>query len=122
MIRVELLRDRGIVVVTPEGKFEAADFDRIGAEVDPFIEANGKLNGVMIYAATFPGWADFAALVKHFRFVKDHHRKIRRVAAVSDSNFLKIVPAVAKHFAAAKIRHFPFAEKDSALAWLEASR
>jgi len=122
MIRVELLRDKGIVIVMPEGRLEASDFDRIGAEVDPFIKANGKLNGVMIYTASFPGWADFAALVTHIRFVKDHHRNIRRVAAVSDSSFLKIMPAVARHFAAAEIRHFPFAEKERALVWLEAAQ
>ena len=32
MIRVELLKDKGIVIVTPEGKLEASDFDRTNYE------------------------------------------------------------------------------------------
>ena len=120
MIRVELLKDKGIVIVTPEGKLEASDFDRIGRVVDPYINANGKLSGLMICAAAFPGWSDFAALISHIRFIKGHHRKINRVAAVTDSDFVKIMPIVAKHFVAAELRHFSFAEKEHALTWLEA--
>jgi hypothetical protein len=119
MIRLQLLRDKGVVVVTPDGKLQASDFDRVAAQVDPIIEAKGKLNGVMIYTENFPGWADFAALVTHIRFVRDHHREVRRVAVVSDSNFLRIIPAVARHFVAAEVRHFPVAEKESALTWLQ---
>jgi hypothetical protein len=122
MLHVELLRDRGIVILTPEGKLEASDFERVGREVDPFIDANGMLSGLMVCAKTFPGWADFAALITHIRFVRDHHRKIRRIAAVSDSEFAKIMPAIAKHFVAADLRHFPFDAKEQALAWLEADR
>ncbi|HYC13829.1 MAG TPA: STAS/SEC14 domain-containing protein [Stellaceae bacterium] len=122
MITVELLKEKGIAIVTPEGKLEASDFARIGAAIDPYILANGSLKGLMICAPAFPGWADFAALVSHIRFVRGHHRKIARIAAVTDSDFAKLVPAVAKHFVAAEIRHFAFAEKASALAWLVASR
>ena len=73
----------------------------------------------MIFAEAFPGWTDFAALVTHIRFVKNHHSSIKRIAVVPDSEILKIMPAVAKHFVAAKIRHFPSDQKDAALAWLE---
>jgi SpoIIAA-like len=44
---------------------------------------------------------------------------IKRIAAVTDSGFLKIVPRIASHFVQAKIEHFDFEEKDRALAWLE---
>ena len=119
MLHIELLRDRGILILTPKGALEAADFERVGQQVDPFIAANGMLNGLMIHAEAFPGWASFGSLVTHIKFVKEHHRKIRRVAAVSDSAFLKVMPAIASHFATAEVRHFPFHEKARALAWLE---
>ena len=74
----------------------------------------------MICAKAFPGWESFGALVSHLRFVKDHHRKIDRIAAVTDSEFLKIMPHVAKHFVSAEIRQFPSDERTQALAWIDA--
>ena len=120
MLDVELLRDKGIAVLTPEGKLEASDFERVGHVVDPFLEENGRLNGLLLQARSFPGWADFAALSTHMKFVRDHQRLVRRVAIVSDSPVLKVLPALAQHFVAAEIRNFGFDEKQQAMAWLEA--
>jgi tRNA U38,U39,U40 pseudouridine synthase TruA len=119
MLKVELLQDRGVAVLTPQGKLEASDFERAGREIDPFIETHEGLNGLIVHTKNFPGWADFSTFVKHIQFIKNHHRKIRRVAIVSDGEILKIVPAIAQHFAAAELRQFPFDEIDRALAWLE---
>ena len=118
MVTHELLRDEGILIIRPEGSLEASDFQRIAEEVDPYIEANGKLQGVMIDAEAFPGWKDFAALVAHLKFVRDHHRKVEKIAAVSDSGFLSVAPKIASHFVQADVRHFPHAQRDEALAWL----
>jgi hypothetical protein len=52
------------------------------------------------------------------RFVRDHHRVIRKIAAVSDSPILSIAPRLAKHFVNAEIRHFHASERSAALAWL----
>src|SRR5262245_8578161 len=120
MLQFELLRNQGILVITPDGPLEEADFQRLAKEIDPFIAANGKLTGVMICAKSFPGWDSFGAFASHLRFVADHHRKIARIAAVSDSGFLKIAPRIADHFVQAEVRHFDFEQKDQALAWLEA--
>ena len=56
MVNHELLRDEGILIIRPEGSLEASDFQKIAQEIDPYIEANGKLHGVMIDAEAFPGW------------------------------------------------------------------
>ena len=122
MIHFELLRDRNILIITPDGPLEEADFERLASEVDPFIASKGKLAGVMVYTRSFPGWRSFGAFVSHLKFVGDHHRQIERIAAVTDSRFLKIMPRIAEHFVQAKIRHFDFAQKDQALAWLETGR
>jgi stage II sporulation SpoAA-like protein len=119
MIRFELLRDRGILILSPDGPLEKSDFERLTQEIDPFISANGKLSGLMICATAFPGWDSFAALVSHLKFVRDHHRRVGRIAAVTDSDFLKIMPHVAKHFVSAQVRHFPSDQRTEALAWLE---
>lgn len=119
MIRHELLRDRGVLIVHPEGALRAKDFAALAADVDPFIEVHGALNGLMIDAPAFPGWENFAGLVSHLRFVRDHHRLIRRVAVVSDSTLLAFAPRLASHLVSAEVRAFGAAERDAALAWLE---
>jgi hypothetical protein len=121
MIRYELLKDDGIVVVSPEAKLEVEDFKQLAATVDPFIETNGKLNGILIYTESFPGWEDFAGLLSHMRFVKDHHRKIGKVALVTDSKAAAVAESLAKHFVSAQIKHFDFTEKEQALVWLRQS-
>ena len=118
MVDYELLRTEGILILRPKDSLEAADFRKLAQEIDPYIEANGKLHGVMVDAESFPGWKDFAALLAHLRFVRDHHRKIQKIAAVSDSNFLTVAPKIATHFVQADLRHFSQSERETALAWL----
>jgi hypothetical protein len=122
MIDYELRKADGLLVIRPKGALEASDFQAVSNEVDPYIEANGKLHGVMIDAESFPGWKDFAALIAHMKFVRDRHWKIERIAAVSDSEFLRIAPTIASHFVQAEVRHFSSSQKDEALAWLQANQ
>lgn len=118
MVDYELREADGILVLRPRDSLEAADFQRIAEAVDPFIEAHGKLHGVMIDAPSFPGWKNFAALLAHLKFVKEHHRKIEKIAAVSDSTFLSIAPNIASHFVQAEVRHFANSQSQQALQWL----
>lgn len=118
MVNYELLRTEGILIIRPEDSLEASDFERIAQEVDPYVEANGKLHGLMVDAESFPGWRDFAALIAHLKFVRNHHRKIEKIAAVTDSGFLTIAPQLASHFVQAEVRHFAHAERQAAWAWL----
>jgi SpoIIAA-like len=122
MVEFELLRDRGVLILSPVGPLEKIDFERLAEDIDPFIASNGKLTGLMICAKAFPGWDSFGALVSHIKFVKDHHRKIERIAAVTNSEFLKIMPHIAKHFVSADVRQFASDQRTAALAWLEAGR
>ena len=118
MLVYELLRDEGILLVRPQGPIQGGDFESIAKVVDPYIEEKGQLRGIMIEAQSFPGWDSFAALLSHLRFVRDHHRLIAKIAAVSDSTILSIAPQVAKHFVKAEVRHFNANDREAALAWL----
>ena len=118
MIKSELLKDQGVLIVSPVGRLEVSDFEHLAQEVDPYIEQNGRLRGLMVQTESFPGWADFAALLSHLKFVRDHQSKIEKVAAVSDSGFLRIIPSVASHFVKAEVRHFDYHDKEKALGWL----
>jgi hypothetical protein len=119
MLQHELLRDRGILILKPDGALRAEDFTALAAAVDPYIEQNGKLNGLMIEAPSFPGWEDFAALLSHLRFVRDHHRQIRRIAVVSENPLLAALPKIASHFISAQVHTFTADAREAALAWIE---
>jgi hypothetical protein len=118
MLDYELQPDRKVLIVEPHGVLKAADFERLVQGVDPFIEQAGGLNGLMIYSDSFPGWDDFHALVSHIRFISNHHQAIRRVAFVTDSAVLTLLPRLASHFVAAEVRHFPHTDRQAALDWL----
>lgn len=117
-LQFDLLEDSGVLILRPHGALEAGDFDRVGEAVDPYIEARGGLKGVLIDAEHFPGWDDFAALTSHLRFVKDHQKKVGRVALVSDDRLIAVMPAIASKFVSAEVRSFGSSERDQALVWL----
>lgn len=118
MLHHELNPDLGILTITPEGPLVKEDFEALANIVDPFIESAGKLNGLMIYTKSFPGWQDFAGFTSHIRFVKDHQQHIAKVAAVTDGRILSIMPGIADHFVKAEVKHFDYEEKEKALEWL----
>jgi len=122
MLKYELNRAEGILIIMPGGPLESADFEKLIQEVDPYIKEKGKLKGLMIYAKSFPGWDNFAAFLSHIKFVKNHHQKVKKIAAVTDAAFLSIMPQVANHFVKAEVRHFDYADKDAALNWLKADK
>ena len=116
MVTFELMKEKGILVVTPHGPLAAADFANLAKEVDPYIEDNGKLNGLMLCPGNkFPGWEDFASMLAHFKFIRNHHRKIKKIAAVTDSKFLTVAPKIASHFVKADVRHFDSKDKAKAM-------
>ena len=119
MLHFELDRGLGLLLLEPEGALSADDFAALTRTIDPYLEQQGKLTGLMIEAPAFPGWKDFSALLSHLRFVRDHHRRIRRIAVVSDSRFLSVAPQFASHFVGAELKPFGAAEREAALAWLK---
>ncbi|MDX1594516.1 MAG: STAS/SEC14 domain-containing protein [Gammaproteobacteria bacterium] len=118
MIEPELRRHDGILIVRPDAPLTEEDFEQVAALVDPYLDEHDRLQGILIHAPQFPGWDDFAALVTHFRFVRDHHERVERVAVVSRSALLEAMPTLAGHFVSAEIRTFPEDGYADALDWL----
>jgi hypothetical protein len=118
MLEFELNTDSGVLVLKPHGPLSASDFEAVTDATDAYIGETGQLNGVMIYAKSFPGWEDFGALLSHLRFVRDHHKHIKKLATVSDSRVLTIMPKIAEHFINAETKHFKSADLYPAEVWL----
>ena len=118
MISYELDENSGVLTVRPEGKLETQDFLTLSKVVDPFIEERGRLNGIIIVTERFPGWEDFNGLIEHMKFVRNHHRKIAKVAIVTDSKIADVAESLGKHFVKASIKHFSFKDHESARRWM----
>jgi hypothetical protein len=118
MISYELDENAGVLTVQPEGKLEAQDFLTLSEVVDPFLKERGRLNGIVIVTKKFPGWEDFNGMIEHMRFVRNHHRKIAKVAIVTDSKIADVAESLGKHFVKASIKHFSFKDHESAKTWM----
>lgn len=118
MIHVELDPATKTATLRPEGELAEGDFAKVASELDPFIEAQGKLNGLVISTRDFPGWKSFGAMTAHFSFVKEHQKHVARVALVTDSVVGDLAEKLASHFVSAEIKHFPFGELEQARQWV----
>jgi len=118
MLKFDLDSVQGILEVVPSDPLDATDFAALTQAVDAYLTKHGKLHGLLLHAQRFPGWNSFAAFLSHVRFVHDHHRKIERVALVTDSEVLPVIATLAAHFVSAQVKHFGYAEMEQARAWL----
>ena len=85
MVEHSLDTANSILYVRPKSALDKGDFDQLAKTVDPYIEKTGDLAGVIVEAPAFPGWESLGAMVAHFRFVRDHHKRVKRIALVTDS-------------------------------------
>jgi hypothetical protein len=121
MIRHRIMETEGILVLEPISALSADDFRGLTSSVDTYLSEHPTLHGILINAQNFPGWESLAGLSAHLRFVREHHRKIERIALVTDSPLGTIAPALAKHFVSAQIRHFAYSAFEEALLWLKST-
>jgi hypothetical protein len=107
-----------ILHVRPKAPLDRADFVKLAGVVDPFLSRAGDLAGLVVEAPGFPGWASFGSMVAHLRFVRDHHRHIKRIAVVTDSSLGNLAEHLVSHFVSAEIRQFPAPDLEAARQWI----
>lgn len=118
MIEHTLDTTHGILHLRPVSALEKDDFEQIAQAVDPFIAQNGSLAGLIIETPSFPGWDSLKAMIAHIRFVRDHHKQIRKIALVTDSPLGNVAEHLVSHFVSAEIRQFPATAVGSAREWI----
>lgn len=122
MIEHSLDPAHAVLHVRLKSALEKDDFAQLAKTVDPYLEKHDSLAGILIEAPAFPGWDGLGAMAAHFRFVRDHHKRVRKVALVTDSKLGDVAERLASHFVAAEIRHFRATELEAARAWVTAAR
>jgi len=107
-----------ILYVRPKSALEQGDFEQLAKTVDAYLGETGELAGLIIEAPAFPGWESLGAMAAHFRFVRDHHRRIKKVGLVTDSALGNVAERLASHFVSAEIKHFSASELEAAKLWV----
>jgi hypothetical protein len=118
MIEHSLDTANAVLYLRPQSALEKDDFVQLAKTADPFIERTGGLAGLIIETPSFPGWKSLGAMASHFRFVRDHHKHIKKIGLVTDSVMGDIGEHLASHFVSAEIKHFPASEIEAAKQWV----
>lgn len=116
-----LLPEKGVVVIDAKEALHIGDFDALALAVDPWIESHGVLEGVVIHARAFPGWENLGSLVRHVQFVREHHRRVKRIALATDAKLAVLAPRLGQHFVKGEIKTFEYDELDEAVDWASGS-
>ena len=116
---IEVSLKHNYCLIEPQGPLSRDDFEAIAKKIDPVIEKGEQLDGLIIRTRAFPGWKSFADFIEHFRFVKNHHRAIDRIALVTDTPVAQIFPLIVSHFVSAEVRQFDFDDYDAAVTWVD---
>jgi len=112
-----IIPESGVIVAEVKQPLRAQDFDALAFTADAWIEAHGSLQGLVIHAREFPGWENLGGFLRHVRFVRDHHREVKRIAFAADSKLASVAPVLAEIFTAAEVKSFAYDELDIAIAW-----
>jgi hypothetical protein len=71
MLSVQVDEAKGVAILEPQGALSKDDFARAA-------------KAIVVRLERFPGWDSFGALASHLKFVRGHHRKVRRVALCTE--------------------------------------
>lgn len=120
MVEVELIENKGIVIVRPTENvgLTVADFQQISDTIDNYLKDYDSLLGVIVVADKFPGWENLNAFISHLKNIRDHHNSIKKVAIVSNSPFLTAAPHLIDPLVKTKVKHFAFKDFEEAKEWM----
>jgi len=118
MLKIKLDEVEGIAILEPDGELLESDFISASKIIDPYIESVGELKGIIIHVQSFPGWDSFSSLIAHLKFVREHHKKVSRIAFATDSPIGGFAENIATHFVNAEIKNFEFSELETSRQWI----
>jgi hypothetical protein len=117
MLNIDIDTEKSLVTLKPTTALSEDDFARLTTQVDDYIEQSHKSPNIMIVADSFPYWDSFKAMGAHVKFVREHHKQVKKVAIVGDSLVLSVMPSMGNLFVAAEVKHFSTAQLEEARKW-----
>lgn len=116
MIDVDL-SDPAIAILSPSGPLSEEDFEALALVIDTHINETDTVPNLVIRVDQLPHWDSIGAMTRHFHFVREHQKIVKKVAMVGDSPLLTLAPEIANHFVKATVRRFPAAKLADAIGW-----
>jgi hypothetical protein len=117
---IELIESGSAKVIAMKiaGKIGKADIEKMIREVEEKFTQNEKL-GIYVELESFEG-ISFEALIQDLAFGLPHIQRFHKKAVVSRKEWMgKIARISDRLFPGMEIRHFPYEEKEEALAWVK---
>lgn len=118
MIEHSLDAAHSILYVRPKSALQREDFAQLAGTLDPYIEENGALAGLIVETSSFPGWDGLGAMAAHFQFVRDHQAHIKKIAIVTDAVLGNLAGTLAPYFVSPTVRHFAAGQVEAARRWI----
>lgn len=84
VLRLNAQFDGDVLRVQPGGPITTEDMATLTRTVDGYLTDHPKIDGVMMQTKTFPEFASMGSFADYARFIADHHKKVQRVALVTD--------------------------------------
>lgn len=120
MINYILNEQVGYLHITPQGKLQVQDFEQLTQALDTYLKSHPKIKGLIIETPEFPGWENFNAVKAHFKFIKNHHKYVEKIAIVTNSKMGNIAEALIPFLMNIKVKRFSYGELQAAKEWISA--
>ncbi|MCB1621467.1 MAG: STAS/SEC14 domain-containing protein [Thiothrix sp.] len=117
MLTIQTDPATNLAEIHPEGALSEQDFSHVIQTLEDYVRTHGKAPSLLLQADAIPHWDSIAALGKHLKLVETFQKQVPKVAIVTDSTLLGMLPNLADVFLKARIRHFSMANRDQAKAW-----
>ncbi len=116
-IEYHLDHKRGVLTVDLKEPISSDALEILTEKVDRSLRKE-ELKGLVIHTKGFPGWSNLGGLISHIQFIKNHHRKLKRLAVATDASAAEFAPSLAKHFLQPEVKSFGYDEVTQARDWV----
>ena len=117
MIEISNDRENNVMIATARDTLSEEDFNNLSGSINDYINSTDQIPSLVLNAESLPHWKNSAALFAHLELVRDKQKILPKVALVSDSATLSLMPSLVDIFVRAKVRHFAQSDFDKALEW-----
>jgi type II secretory pathway component PulK len=116
MIKTEIISANALRIIAPD-KLKADDFRQIAPQIDSLISQHGKIR-LLIDASGFNGWENIAAFENHAGFVKNHQKKIERIAVITAHEWQDWLIGAVRIFVHPEVRAYDKSHASKARRWI----
>ena len=122
MLEYHLDRTSGILSLEPRAPLTARDFDALSLDVDGYLTTHNTLAGIVLSLEHVPGWANLTALLRHMRFVANHHERVCRIAVLTNNALLRYLPKIAGYIVDPEFHVFESGQRSAAINWINSAK